>query len=378
MTEKQDSYQKSDTGEPQVSEDRTIIPSHPSRIAVTGEPQVYHCPITHCSHLIHLPGDGVIIAWLNEKTNKSRSWKTHVSYHSTALAVRAALYSHGYDLFTDLSSDEDYARYVLVVQQWANQRSTKAKRQGTITPATYNNRLAIVGSLFDYAKRTRLYRGDNPVDAIERRKIEDQENAEPLEATEVMEYLTKIDRTTRVGKRDYALIGVALQTAQRGQALADMHIRDLTWMGPRLKIYFPATKGARSDTKLLEVETSGTLATYLRSYYGEEWLEKQDAPVWVSFSNNDSQGHKLSIQAIEEIYAKRLGTSKSHVTRHTAAYALKELQVSASDIQELLQHQNIATTDTYMRKRLKKVESKHGRKLEDAFGIRATHDEDVG
>jgi integrase len=66
------------------------------------------------------------------------------------------------------------------------------------------------------------------------------------------------------------------------------------------------------------------------------------------------------------------------VTRHTAAYALKELQVSASDIQELLQHQNIATTDTYMRKRLTKVESKHGRKLENAFGIRATHDKDVG
>jgi integrase len=279
MFDEPEADQNGSTDEAQVSEDRALALPHTSRITVTDEAQIYHCPITHCPHLISLADDGAIIAWLNEKTKKSQSWKTHVSYHSTALAVRAALRAHGYDLFTDLSSDEDYARYVLIVQQWADQRSTRAKRQGTVTNATYNNRLAILGSLFDYAKRTRLYRGDNPIDSIQRRKVEDQDNAEPLDATEVAEHLAKINRATRAGKRDYALIGVALQTAQRGQALADMYIRDLSWVSPRLKVHFPATKGGRSDTKLLEVETSGALATYLRSYYGEEWVEKQDAPV---------------------------------------------------------------------------------------------------
>jgi integrase len=47
-------------------------------------------------------------------------------------------------------------------------------KYATISTSTYNHRLAIISSLFEYAKRMRLYRGDNPIDAVSRRKLKNQ------------------------------------------------------------------------------------------------------------------------------------------------------------------------------------------------------------
>lgn len=337
--------------------------------------QVKYCPATQCHHLLQFPDDGILLAWLDEKTGKSRSWKTHVSYHSTVVSLREALRAQGYDLLMDLSDDERYASYLLIVQQWAGTRAASSHHQGEIAPATYNHRLATISSFFDYVKRMRLYRGDNPIDALARRKVSDQQGARAIEMMEMRKRLASIDRTTETGRRDYALLSVALQTAQRGQALADMQIGHLLWSGTKLTIHFPRTKGGQMDEKEVERETSAVLADYLRYQYGERWQEQKEAPVWVSYSHNHSRGRKLSIQAIEQICAKHLQTSKSHVIRHTASLALDDLGVPTSEIQTFLRHANLSTTSTYL-KRQKRARHRYGRDLEQVFGISATSDED--
>lgn len=358
-------------------QDRLVIQIPQSQVADASEVQIYHCPIKNCPQLIRLPDDGVIVAWLDEKTGKSQSWKTHVSYHSEALSLRQALQAHGYDLFTDLSEDARYASFLLIVQRWAGSRAATSHRKGEIKPATYNHRLAVISSLYDYAKRMRLYRGDNPIDAIERRKIGDQEGAQAIEMVEMRKRLTRIDRTTDAGRRDYALLCVALQTGQRGQALADMYVRDLTWSDDRLRVHFPRTKGGETDEKELEVESSAVLADYLEQYYGANWYEQKGRPIWVSFARNSSRGAQLSIQAIEQICHKYLKTTKSHVTRHTASLALDDLGVPTSEVQSFLRHKNISTTSTYL-KRARRARNKYGRDLEQVFGISARPPEDVG
>ena len=358
-------------------QDRLVVQVPHSQIADASEGRIYHCPITNCPQLIRLPDDGVIVAWLDEKTGKSQSWKTHVSYHSEALSLRQALQAHGYDLFTDLSDDARYASFLLIVQRWAGSRAATSRRKGEIKPATYNHRLAVISSLYDYAKRMRLYRGDNPIDAIERRKVGDQEGAQAIEMIDMRKRLTRIDRRTDAGRRDYALLGVALQTGQRGQALVDMYVRDLTWFGDQLRIHFPRTKGGETDDKELEVETSAVLADYLEQHYGASWYEQKDVPIWVSFARNGSRGEKLSIQAIEQICHKYLKTTKSHVTRHTATLALDDLGVPTSEVQAFLRHKNISTTSTYL-KRARRARNKYGRDLEQVFGISARPPEDVG
>ncbi len=356
-------------------QDRLFLQMPHRQVTVSSESQIYHCPIKNCPEMIHQPDDGILIAWLDAKTGKSQSWKTHVAYHTTATALRSRLQQHGYDLLMDLSDDRLLAGYLLIVQQWAGSRAPTSKHRGEIAASTYNHRLATVSSLFEYAKQQRLYKGDNPIDHIERRTVHAYAGAQAIEMLDMRKLLAKIDRTDDAGKRDYALIGVALQTAQRGGALANMHVGDLTWVGTRLKVHFPRTKGAKTDDKLLEVETTGALDEYLRHLYGPDWYQQKERPVWVSFSNNDSHGEQLSIQAVEQIDAKHIGTSKSHVTRHTTALALDELGVPLSEIQELLDHDNTATTGLYT-KWLKKSQNRHGRALEQVFGISATQSEE--
>jgi integrase/recombinase XerC/integrase/recombinase XerD len=361
-----------------MSEQNRLIRQTPyHEVTDTSESQVYHCPIKNCPQLIRLPDDGILVAWLDAKTGRSQSWKTHVAYHSTAISLRTMLHVRGFDLLMDLSDDTALAGYLLIVQQWAGRRAPTSKHKGEIAASTYNHRLASISSLFEYAKQHRLYKGDNPIDHIERRTVHAYAGAQAIEMLDMRKLLAKIDRTDDAGKRDYALIGVALQTAQRGGALANMRVRDLTWVGTRLKVHFPRTKGAKTDDKLLEVETTGALVEYLQRLYGPDWYEQKQRPVWVSYSNNESRGEQLSIQAVEQIDAKHIGTSKSHVTRHTTALALDELGVPLSEIQELLDHDNTATTGLYT-KRLKKSQNRHGRALEQVFGVSAAPPQDVG
>ncbi|HJT59177.1 MAG TPA: site-specific integrase [Ktedonobacteraceae bacterium] len=356
-------------------DNRLLLQMSHSQVTDASESQIYHCPIKNCPHLIYLPDDGILVAWLDAKTGKTQSWKTHVAYHSTALSLRTMLRERGYDLLMDLSDDTTLAGYLLIVQQWAARRAPTSKHKGEIAASTYNHRLAAISSLFEYARQHRLYKGANPIDLVERRTVYAYAGAQAIEMLEMRKLLAKIDRITNAGKRDYALIGVALQTAQRGGALATMRVGDLTWVGNRLKVHFPRTKGAKTDDKLLEVETTGALVEYLQHLYGPDWSEQKQRPVWVSYSNNNSRGEQLSIQAVEQICARHLGTSKSHVTRHTTALALDQLGVPLGQIQELLDHENPATTGLYTR-RLKKSQNLHGRALEQVFGVSATRPEE--
>ncbi|GHO51452.1 tyrosine-type recombinase/integrase [Ktedonospora formicarum] len=352
--------------DPPGSEYSPIIQSH----ALTQE-QVYHCVIPSCPHLIHLPEDGILVAWLDAKTGKSQSLKTHLAYHSTALSCCAALRTHDYDLFMDLSDQSVRGHWLLIVQRWAGERAATSPRVGAPSNSTYNQRLAILSSLFVFARRQHLYQGDNPIELLERRKVYDYASAEAIDPLDLRQLLARIDRHTIAGARDYALLSVALHTGQRVQALAEMRVGHLALVGDRLTVTFPRTKGGKRNARRLEVETSTILLTYLQRVYGLEWATQGEAPVWISLSRNHTHGQALSVQAIEQISARRLGTSKFHVTRHSAAKTLDQLGVSASEIQDFLDHQSLATTGKYL-KVLKRAENKYGRDLEQIFGI-STH-----
>src|SRR5579864_6156173 len=107
-----------------MGEDNRLILQMPhSQVTDASQAQIYHCPIKNCPHLICLPDDGILVAWLDAKTGRSQSWKTHVAYHSTTIALRTALRQHGYDLLIDLSDEMRLAGYLLIVQQWAGSRA---------------------------------------------------------------------------------------------------------------------------------------------------------------------------------------------------------------------------------------------------------------
>lgn len=302
-----------------------------------------------------------IAAWLDAKHGRSSSAKTLTAYRDTLGHFRAALAS------TDLDLDSDPSAIALVAQAWAGRRDAlhpKATRRGPITPATYNQRLAIVSSFYTYAMRRKLLPSENPIDQVERRQIQRYAQATALTAETISATMKGIDRSTLVGQRDYALLAVALATGQRASELAGLRCGDIQRTTPMV-LTFQRTKGGKRVKKPLPPATAQALARYLDAVYGVTW--PKDGAVWVSDSNR-AKGAPLSLAGLSDICQRHLGTAKIHTLRHTFAKALERDGTPISEIQKLLGHANAATTSEYLQS-LDVVDSTHVASIEQLFGI---------
>ena len=112
--------------------------------------------------------DLAIAAWLDAKRQRSGSAKTARAYHDTITAFRALLRGRGLEL------DGDTAALALLAQAWAG--------QGEPQPSTYNQRLAILSSFYKFGRKQGLLAGDNPIDRVERRRVQAYAGARALGA----------------------------------------------------------------------------------------------------------------------------------------------------------------------------------------------------
>lgn len=298
-----------------------------------------------------------IAAWLDAKAKRTGSVKTATAYATTIAAFRALLRDHGLDL------DGNPALVALVAQGWAG--------RGDPASATFNQKLAILSSFYSYALKRDLLKGGNPISRVERRPVQGYAGAIPLPYLEVRARLAAIDRATLVGKRDYALLVVGLQTGRRLSELAGVRYGDMSVGGERMTIVWRRCKGGKTMSDSLPAAVSRAVGEYLHALYGDALVEEgvaSDAPVWVSFARNTSKGQALGIQSIADICARRLGTSKVHALRHTFARAMEDAGAKVSEIQARLGHDSLATTGRYLAA-LHRADNPHAERLVTLFGL---------
>lgn len=307
--------------------------------------------------LAEAPADrfaGVITAWLAAKAGRSGSAKTKRAYTDAARSFRQTLQAVGQDL------DADATAVALVAQAWA--------AQGEPAPSTFNQRLAIISSLYTYGERRRLLPG-NPIRLVERRPVQNYAGAVPLDAAVIRARLEAVDRSSLVGRRDYALLTVFLATGRRLAEVAALTMGDLTIQGERVQVMFRRAKGGKVLRDLLGMGTSAALLDWLRACYGADLAGvAHEKPVWVSLARNGTWGQGLSTRAIGLMCAARIGTSKVHALRHTFAHAMEGAGAKVSDIQARLGHSNLATTGRYLAA-LRAAENPQSAALEALFGV---------
>ncbi len=352
---------------------RAIIQASPSLVSqIQDGTSVRPCAHPLCKQLVFLPEDQVIVAWLDTKTRRSASAKTHIAYHDTVTSFKQTLQQFG------LTWQSDPERISLVAQGWAAQREANSRREGEVSPATYSQRLACISSLYQYARKQRLFRGENPISFIERPTVQPYANAHALDAEEVTRILHSIDRSSDEGRRDAAILEIGFTTGHRVSAIASLHWRNVTVKGRKIHLHFDRVKGGEVADIELEVSTSKSLLEYLHKLYGQELgTLAKDTPLWISFSNNASRGRQISEKALENICKKWTGFGAFHVTRHSFARNMEEAGATTSEIQEALLHKNIATTGRYL-KRVKVPQNKYARKLELMFGLEDSDSEKEG
>ena len=174
-----------------------------------------------------------------------------------------------------------------------------------------------------------------------------------LNRDEVEALLLAPDMQTRAGRRDRALLLVAVQTGLRASELLGLRCKDVQ-LGPGANLRCHG-KGRKERCTPLRKDAAATLRSWLKELRGEP-----DAPV---FPNQ--RGGSLSHDGLDYLLTKHLAVARAtcpslkkkrvtpHVLRHTAAMDLLQNSVDRAVIALWLGHESVETTYVYLHADLK-------------------------
>ncbi|MHA7178412.1 tyrosine-type recombinase/integrase [Arthrobacter sp. Sr24] len=217
------------------------------------------------------------------------------------------------------------------------------------TVRSRNARLAAIHSLFKFAalEHPELAGLISRVLAIPQKRF-DQGIVAFLSKKEVEAILAIPNKDTWIGRRDHALLTLAVQTGLRVSELTSLCRDDITLTsGPHVRC---RGKGRKQRATPL---TTGTVATL------REWLNAHEGPPAAPLFPS-RHGTPLSTDAVEWLLNKYVTVATSncpslatkrvtpHVLRHSAAMFLREAGVDISVIALWLGHESIASTQIYL------------------------------
>lgn len=169
-----------------------------------------------------------------------------------------------------------------------------------------------------------------------------------LSRPELEALLAAVDQRTHLGRRDHALLLVAIQTGLRASEL--IHLRSEQIVSGKHAHLRCTGKGRKDRCVPLTRQTTEVLRAWLHLRGGGP-LD----PVFPSSRNG-----ALSLDALEKIVAKHAATAAAtcpslrekrvtpHVLRHTAAMQLRQAGVDLSVIALWLGHESLDTTQIYL------------------------------
>jgi integrase/recombinase XerD len=226
---------------------------------------------------------------------------------------------------------------------------THLERDRGVSAATRNARLAAVRSLFRFAS----YRHPEHAALIARvlsipAKRTDRPVVTFLARPEVDALLAAPDRGTWTGRRDHALLTLAVQTGLRVSELAGLRRADVTLgRGGHVRV---AGKGRKERVTPLTKHTAAIVQTWLD--------ERGGAPSDPAFPG--PSGHHLGRDAIRKLVIKHAHTAAArcpsiaakhvgvHTLRHSCAMNLLQAGVDLATIAIWLGHEDLRTVQIYL------------------------------
>jgi integrase len=305
--------------------------------------------------------ESLIASFLLTKTSRTNSQNTLNSYRRILIGFRQFLQSYGLDLIMYTSNESGFEDYRFIRTKIAEHASIYSKlsknpTKKMVSNASRNQTLACLSSFYEYADKLSKSPFSNPIKAVEYSHVEVFSEVKPLEVEALPEQLAAIDRSTPIGKRDYALLSILLFTGSRVTAILMLDRKDLE-VSKRgiVTLTLRHMKGGKKSRKQLSPGISDALLEYLEIVYQKSHEEiHPDHAVFLVLSkahNNHFQyGDRLGYQAARNVCDKYLGTTRVHRTRHTAGLMAVEAGARMEDVMKLLDHSSPNITQKYMPK----------------------------
>ncbi|WP_343577518.1 tyrosine-type recombinase/integrase [Mycobacterium sp.] len=210
-----------------------------------------------------------------------------------------------------------------------------------------NTRLAAIHSMFRFAALEHPEHAEviARVLAIPQKRFE-RAIVAFLTKDEVQALLAAPDRDVWLGRRDHALLTLAIQTGLRVSELTGLRRGDLALStGPHVRCH---GKGRKQRATPLTTSTATVLREWLAEHPGEP-----DSPVFPSRNgtplSTDTVGWLITKYATAARCPSLTGKRVTpHTLRHTSAMFLREAGVDISVIALWLGHESITSTQIYM------------------------------
>jgi site-specific recombinase XerD len=166
-----------------------------------------------------------------------------------------------------------------------------------------------------------------------------------LPAGTVQRVLAQQDRTTAVGRRNFAILMLLARLGLRGGEVVALNLEDLDWEEGLIRI---RRKGARWTQLPLPADVGEAIATYLRSdrprCSSRRVFLRHSAPI-------RGFAHTITVSSIVRRTLIRAGVDSArtgaHLLRHTLAVDLLRNGASLEEIGDVLGHRSPNTTALY-------------------------------
>jgi len=173
---------------------------------------------------------------------------------------------------------------------------------------------------------------------------------------EIKILLDSIDRSSGMGKRNYAIILIATRLGLRASDISNLTLENLNWHTNEIVIY--QIKTGKNLVLPLFADIGNAIIDYLK--YGrpksnERNLFLKGRPPYDSFSSSNIVTHIVQRAMIKSGLRTKNRKFGSHSLRHSLAFRMLEESISLNVISEVLGHENSQSTSYYLRIDLKSM-----------------------
>jgi integrase/recombinase XerD len=182
---------------------------------------------------------------------------------------------------------------------------------------------------------------------------------DPLTLDQAKDLLNSIDRTTKEGKRNYALIHLLLTTGLRTIEIERANIEDIRNVANNSVLY---VMGKGRDTKDEYVKLTYETLKAINEYLDTRKIKSDKEPLFISLSDR-TNGQRLKTRSIRDIIKKaykKIGINNDKITTHSLRHTAITLSLLGGtplqEVQQMARHSNINTTMIYAHN-LKRIES---------------------
>jgi integrase/recombinase XerD len=163
-----------------------------------------------------------------------------------------------------------------------------------------------------------------------------------LEVGQAQQLLATCDRSTAVGRRDFAILTMLVRLGLRSGEITALELDDVDWHGAEIIV---RGKGNRHERLPLPIDVGRALAAYLRGSRPIAESRRLFLRVRAPHQPLTSSGvFAIVIGAAQKAGLPPLG---AHRLRHTAATELLRAGAPLSEIRQLLRHRSLLSTAIY-------------------------------